>query len=289
VKTVEIIYRYEARDVSARPLPSDSNAAMLRLDDGNRGFAALLDHVKDETGVIQQIIPVDARDLGLTPGSTGAPKQRPFAAVLGCSDARVPIELIFNEGPNDLFVIRVAGNGLGTEVLGSLKYAVEQLGGTLKLVVVLGHSGCGALSTAVDVFLNPGYYLALATKHSLRNILDRSLVVVQASANKLLTTFGADITRHPGYRQALIEASIVTNAALAAYSIQQEFVANDLTELRAVYGVYLLETREVWAPRLDDTKEVGLAAAPADLAGFAELGNAVIRSDRIASYLKSEK
>jgi carbonic anhydrase len=262
---------------------------MLRLDDGNRGFAALLDHVKDETGVIQQIIPVDARDLGLTPGSTGAPKQRPFAAVLGCSDARVPIELIFNEGPNDLFVIRVAGNGLGTEVLGSLKYAVEHLGGTLKLIVVLGHSGCGALTTAVDVFLNPANYLALVTQHSLRNILDRSLVVVQASANKLLATFGSDIARHPGYRQALIEASIVTNAALAAYSIQQEFVANDLTDLRAVYGVYLLETREVWAPCLGNTKEVGLAAAPADAAGFADLGNAVVQSDRIASYLKSEE
>jgi carbonic anhydrase len=289
VKTVEIIYRYEARDVSARLQPSDSSAAILRLDDGNRGFAALLDHVKDETGVIQQIIPVDARDLGLTPGSTDAPKQRPFAAVLGCSDARVPIELIFNEGPNDLFVIRVAGNGLGTEVLGSLKYAVEHLGGTLKLIVVLGHSGCGALTAAVDVFLNPGNYLALATKHSLRNILDRSLVVVQASANKLLATFGSDIAHHPGYRRALIEASIVTNAALAAYSIQQEFVANDLTELRAVYGVYLLETREVWAPRLGNTKEVGLAAAPADLAGFADLGNAVVQSDRIASYLKSEE
>ena len=66
---------------------------------------------------------------------------RPFAAVLGCSDARVPIELIFNEGPNDLFVIRGAGNGLGSEVLGSLKYAVEHLGGSLKVVVVLGHSG----------------------------------------------------------------------------------------------------------------------------------------------------
>jgi carbonic anhydrase len=162
------------------------------------------------------------------------------------------------------------------------------LGGTLKLIVVLGHSGCGALTAAVDVFLNPGNYLALATKHSLRNILDRSLVVVQASANKLLATFGSDIAHHPGYRRALIEASIVTNAALAAYSIQQEFVANDLTELRAVYGVYLLETREVWAPRLGNTKEVGLAAAPADLAGFADLGNAVVQSDRIASYLKSE-
>ena len=139
----------------------------------------------------------------------------------------MPVELIFNEGPNDLFVIRVAGNGLGTEVLGSLKYAVEHLGGTLKLVVVLGHSGCGALTTAVDVFLNPGDYLALATKHSLRNILDRLQVVVQATARKMLAVFGSDIARNPGYRQALIEASIATNAALAAYSIQQEFDANE--------------------------------------------------------------
>jgi carbonic anhydrase len=49
--------------------------------------------------------------------NTGPPKHRPFAAILGCSDARVPVELIFNEGPNDLFVIRVAGNGVGTRCL----------------------------------------------------------------------------------------------------------------------------------------------------------------------------
>ncbi len=232
MKTVDIIYRYQARDTPARPLPSDSNAAILRLDDGNRAFAALLDHVKDESGVIQQVIPVDPRDLGLVAGKTGIPKQRPFAAILGCSDARVPIELIFNEGPNDLFVVRVAGNGLGTEVLGSLKYAVEHLGGSLKLIVVLGHSGCGALTAAVDVFLNPGDYLPLATKHSLRNILDRLLIVVQTSAKKLLAVFGPDIARCPGYRQALIEASIVTNAALEAYSIQQEFGTGDPAELR---------------------------------------------------------
>ena len=140
MKTVDIIYRYEARDTSARPLPADSNAAVLRLNDGNSDFAALLDHVKNESG-IQRIISVDPRDLGLDSDGTGTPNQRPFAAVLGCSDARVPIELIFNEGPNDLFVIRVAGNGLGMEVLGSLKYAIDHLGGTLKLIVVLGHSG----------------------------------------------------------------------------------------------------------------------------------------------------
>jgi len=285
VKSVDIIYRYGAGDTPTRRLPPDSNAALLRLNDGNRDFAALLDHVKETSGVIEQIIPVDARDLGLV-ASDGIPKQRPFAAILGCSDARVPIELIFNEGPNDLFVVRVAGNGLGTEVIGSLKYAVEHLGGTLKLIVVLGHSGCGALTTAADMFLNPDDYLTLATEHSLRGILDRALLVVRASANKLHSAFGPDVVRNPGYRQALIEASILTNAALAAYSIQQEFEASEQTEIRAVYGVYLLETRQVWAPRLNDVDGTGLVAAPRDLAGFADMGNATVRSERIASYLK---
>jgi len=285
VKSVDIIYRYEARDTSARPLPADSNAALLRLNGGNSDFAALLDHVKNESG-IQRIIVVDPRDLGLDSDVAGTPKQRPFAAVLGCSDARVPIELIFNEGPNDLFVVRVAGNGLGMEVLGSLKYAVDHLGGTLKLIVVLGHSGCGALTTAVDVFLNPGNYVTIAAKHSIRSILDRSLIVVQASANKLLSAFGPDVTNNPGYRQALIEASIVTNAALSAYSIQQEFIAHELPELRAAYGVYVLETREVWAPRSGNINGTGLAEAPRDLAGFAHLGDAVVQSGRIASYIK---
>jgi carbonic anhydrase len=285
VKSVDIIYRYEARDTSARPLPADSNAALLRLNGGNSDFAALLDQVKNESG-IQRIILVDPRDLGLDSGGAGTPKQRPFAAVLGCSDARVPIELIFNEGPNDLFVVRVAGNGLGTEVLGSLKYAVDHLGGTLKLIVVLGHSGCGALTTAVDVFLDPGNYVTIAAKHSIRSILDRSLIVVQGSANKLLAAFGPDVTRNPGYRQALIEASIVTNALLSAYSIQQEFIAHELSELRAAYGVYVLETREVWAPRSGNINGTGLAEAPRDLAGFAHLGDAVVQSGRIASYIK---
>ena len=157
---------------------------------------------------------MDPRDLGLQSGKERAPEQRPYAAVLGCSDARVPIELIFNEGPNDLFVVRVAGNGLGGEVLGSLSYAVDHLGGSLKLVVVLGHSGCGAVSAAVDVVLNPQSYLVLAEKHALRGILDRLLVVVHASAKKMPAVYGPDVTRRPGYREALIEAAVVLNAAL---------------------------------------------------------------------------
>lgn len=216
MKIVEIAYRYEARDTPARLPPTDSDAAFARLHDGNRAFAALLESIKDESGTARRVVQVDPRDLGLLPGDTGVPRQRPFAAILGCSDARVPVELIFNEGPNDLFVIRVAGDGLGTEVLGSLRYAVEHLSGSLKLIVVLGHSGCGALSAAVDVFLNPGDYLPFAAKHSLREILDRLLVVVHTCARKLQRAFGPDIVRRPGYRNALVEASVVTNAALAA-------------------------------------------------------------------------
>src|SRR4029077_9579559 len=179
MKTVDITYRYGEQGEPSRPRPPDSSAAHLRLNDGTRAFAALLEGLTDKSGRAQKIVSVDARDLGLSADNPALPKQRPFAAIVGCSDARVPIELIFNEGPNDLFVIRVAGNGLGSDVLGSLKYAIEHLG-SLKVVVVLGHSGCGAVSAAVDVFLEAARYLPLATSHALRSIVDRLLVVVQA-------------------------------------------------------------------------------------------------------------
>ncbi len=287
MKTVEIIYRYAAQDAAARPRPSDSNAAHLRLNDGNQTFAALLEGIADDNSKVQKIIFIDPRDLELLAGDPALPKQRPFAAILGCSDARVPVELIFNEGLNDLFVIRVAGNSLGTEVLGSLKYAVDYLSGSLKLIVVLGHSGCGALTAAVDVFLNPTDYLSLATKHSLRNILDGLLVVVQASAKKIQEAFGSDVSHHPGYRQALIEASIATNSALAAYSLQQEFGASDPAGLQVVYGVYLLATRQIWAPHVGKARGNGLAAAPRDQAEFVQLGNTILRSERIVSLIQT--
>jgi carbonic anhydrase len=103
----------------------------------------------------------------------------------------------------------------------------------------------------------------------------------------LLAVFGSDVARHPGYRQALIEASIVINAALAAYSIHQEVIASGPVDLQVAYGVYVIETREVWAPRAGDIDGVGLAAVPHDPSGFAGLGEAIARSARIASFLKS--
>ena len=120
MKTVEIIYRYWSPGAPTRPRPHDAEAARLRLSDGNHAFATLLDGLSQGAGPARRVIDVDPRDLGLLRGEHSAPTQHPFAVVLGCSDARVPIELIFNEGPNDLFVVRVAGNGLGHDVLGSL-------------------------------------------------------------------------------------------------------------------------------------------------------------------------
>ena len=81
-----------------------------------------------------------------------AKEQHPFATILGCSDSRVPPELIFDAGFGELFVIRVAGNVLGTEILGTLQYAGRHLG--TPLFVVLGHESCGAVTAAVDTLFH---------------------------------------------------------------------------------------------------------------------------------------
>jgi carbonic anhydrase len=77
-----------------------------------------------------------------------AEAQRPFATVLGCSDSRVPPEAVFDQGLGDLFVVRVAGNVVGAEILGSLAYALEHL--ATPLFVILGHEGCGAVQAALQ-------------------------------------------------------------------------------------------------------------------------------------------
>ncbi len=85
--------------------------------------------------------------------------QHPFAVILSCADSRVPPELLFDEGLGDLFVIRVAGNILDDAVLGSIEYGVEHLGA--RLVMVLGHEKCGAISAAVEGGIAPGHIQAL--------------------------------------------------------------------------------------------------------------------------------
>ena len=78
-----------------------------------------------------------------------APHQAPFAAVVGCSDSRVPVELLFDQGIGDVFVIRTAGNNVNSEmVMGSVDYAIEHLG--VKVLLVLGHGSCGGVTGAVS-------------------------------------------------------------------------------------------------------------------------------------------
>jgi carbonic anhydrase len=85
--------------------------------------------------------------------------QHPFAVILGCADSRVPPELLFDQGLGDLFVIRVAGNIVDDAILGSIEYAVEHL--ETKLVLVLGHEKCGAISAAVEGGHATGHLKAL--------------------------------------------------------------------------------------------------------------------------------
>ncbi len=281
---LEITYRYGTPDAPDHTRPTEPEAARTRLNTGNTAFASLLKGLSDTGATRRRVVDVDVEDLGMVAGEPGVPRQRPFAAVLGCSDARVPVELVFSVGPNDLFVVRVAGNGLGGDVLGSLKYAVDHLD-SIQLVVVLGHSGCGALTAAVDLFLQPAGYLSLATSHALRGLLDRQLIVVQTCARQLARAFGATVTERPGYRAALIETSVAANAALSAYTIQQEMSRMNPDRPRAVFGVYLLQSHEVWAPRIDASGSTGLTYPPHDQASFVAFGDAMVASDRIASLL----
>lgn len=77
-----------------------------------------------------------------------APHQEPFAAIIGCSDSRVPAELIFDQGVGDIFVIRTAGNNVGDDmVMGSVEYAIDHLG--VKVLLVLGHGACGGVTSAI--------------------------------------------------------------------------------------------------------------------------------------------
>ena len=93
--------------------------------------------------------------------------QEPFAIVLGCSDSRVPAEIIFNQGLGDLFVIRVAGNIVAPSQIGSIEFAAERFG--TRLVVVLGHSSCGAVSATLDELERPEE----RRSPNLRSIVDR--------------------------------------------------------------------------------------------------------------------
>jgi len=113
--------------------PVDASDALARLKEGNQRFVGGQSrHAHESASLRHQLV-------------SG---QHPFAIVLGCSDSRVPVELIFDQGFGDLFVIRVAGNIITDDVLGSIEYARIHLNSGL--LVILGHEGCGAVTAALE-------------------------------------------------------------------------------------------------------------------------------------------
>jgi carbonic anhydrase len=164
--------------------------ALERLRDGNRRFAA------------------DVRSLDTLATRTRrrelAASQEPFAIVLGCSDSRVPAELVFDQGLGDLFVIRVAGNIVAPSQVGSVEFAAERFG--TRLVVVLGHSRCGAIQATLEELVRP---LADQSRH-LRSIVDR----IRPAVEPLLAT---DLRQRP---ETLVPAAVRANIRASASQLR---------------------------------------------------------------------
>ena len=183
---MDIIYRYEPFEPLIPRQSMDAQAAVRELEKGHERFRKIVSHVRGElvgsTRPGSIVIPSDPLSLGFALIANAPAQQAPYALFLGCSDARVPIERIFDQPPNELFVIRVAGNVLGTECLGSIDYAVQNLKESLRLLVVLGHSGCGAVTAAVDAYLSPHDYPEIAFTHALRSLVDRIQIAVRGAA-----------------------------------------------------------------------------------------------------------
>jgi len=161
-------------------IPAREALALLR--EGNHRFVSNVSS--------RDIFESRARRIELAAG------QEPFAAILGCSDSRVPVEIVFDQGLGDLFVIRVAGNIVAPSQIGSVEFAAEQFGS--RLVVVLGHSRCGAIETTLEQLRRP----VENQSRNLHSIVD----LVRPAVEDLLAT---DLKHdHPALLQAAVRANI---------------------------------------------------------------------------------
>ena len=189
--------------------------AVYRLREGNRRF-------------VQDIhAPPQFR---FDPGKDLPDTQEPFAVILGCSDSRVPVEIIFNQGLGDLFVIRVAGNIVAPSQVGSVEFAAARF--NTRLVVVLGHSRCGAIQATLEQLEKP-------TQNQSRNlfsIVDR----VRQSVEELMST---DL-RHD--RESLIHHAVRANIRASASHLRHgSQVIEELIQTKGLVVVgaeYSLET-----------------------------------------------
>jgi carbonic anhydrase len=197
--------------------------------------------------------------------------------------------MVFTKGCNELFVVRVAGNVLGEECLGSLRYAVMHFPETLKLIVVLAHTKCGAVTEAVDLYLEPARYIQIASDFSIRSIEDQILVAVRVAAMSMELLYGLEITRKPECRGALIEAACILNAAWTAYCLRQVF-QRDFPDLGVVFGAYDLVTRHVRLPLSPAGEltedEKGLFTPPEDIESFRQLSRKICGGSLVRGLLK---
>jgi len=192
-----------------------ADEALASLRDGNRRF------VENQTTAAASH---HARRTALISG------QEPFAIVLGCSDSRVPAELVFDQGFGDLFVIRVAGNIVAPSQVGSVEFAAARFG--TRLVVVMGHSQCGAVVATLEELLGR----ATNQSRNLRSIVDR----VRPSVETLLTR------RHDDDLDSLVRDSVRANVRVSVDHLRhgsellEELIRTD--GLRVVGAEYSLET-----------------------------------------------
>jgi carbonic anhydrase len=155
--------------------------------------------------------------------------QAPFAIILGCADSRVPAEIVFDQGLGDLFVIRVAGNIVAPSQVGSVEFAAAQYG--TRLVVVLGHSQCGAILATLEELKRP----TERQSRNLRSIVDR----VRPSVEPLLAERGHD-------PDALVRDAVRANVRVSANQLRHgSEVLEELIDregLKVIGAEYSLET-----------------------------------------------
>lgn len=245
--------------------PATASDALARLVEGNRRFADFA-------------AGVDARPAGRPP------KQTPFGVILGCSDARVPLELVYGAAPNELFIVRVAGNVLGDECLGSIEYALANFTDSVKVLAVTGHTACGAVTAAVDTYLSPKHASGIAFSRSLRSVVNHILVAVRSAALSLEQVHGVGVLQEPNYRDALLELAVPLNAAINAYQLRAEIHAHDLVEPKVVYGVFDLTSSRVCGPH--EPEGVTLSPAPSTPGELVEIGVRLAASPAVVRHLR---
>lgn len=272
---MDIIYRFDLSQPSNPEPIGNAEAAMKALQAGNHRYREFVRQIHAEMNgggaPDPVIVPSTPQELGISTTPGQAPQQTPFAIFLGCADARASVETIFDVSLNQLFTVRVAGNVLGSECLGSIEYAVRHLAKGVRLLVVLGHKGCGAVGAALEVYLNPDSYVDVVETHSLRAIVDRLLVAVRMADRGLHDICGPVTSSLPGYKAALGEMAVYLNAALTARDIQRELRLVADHPIRIVFGVYDLGTHLV---QCSPDSEEAFSPTPSSTAEF----NVLIRN-----------